>query len=74
MSRQPIQVLSKELFDTIVRQRSVRGKFLCLTQTREGMIYIEACDNETGDAWTECFLSVNRAIAWLRGGTGDFIA
>lgn len=42
-----------------------RGQFLCLTKDQDGNAKICAVDNNTGDAWTEDFNSLDAALYWL---------
>lgn len=65
MSEQAIHVVNKETFDLILEQHEPYGKYLCLVKDGDGHIYIVACDNTSGDAWTEDFLTVCGAIEWL---------
>ena len=45
----------------IISTRTPRGLFVCLDD-----LGTTAIDNSTGDAWTEDFVSITAAEAWLR--------
>ena len=53
-----------EYLNTVIENRVPIGLFLTLNKNENGWI---ACDNSTGDAWTEDFKSEDAARRWLKG-------
>lgn len=54
-----INIVNNEELLQIIESREPRGLFLSIDD------YTTACDNTTGDAWTEDFADVIDAIFWL---------
>lgn len=57
-----IKEISPAEMGEVIRDYSPRGRFL----TKEGGGWV-ACDNTSGDAWTEDFETRAEAVGWLAG-------
>lgn len=55
-----VKIISQEEMNNVIETRSPLGKFILI----DGDKYV-ACDNSTGDAWTEDFKSLAEANHWL---------
>lgn len=59
---EPREITSEESAEIIV-SREPRGLFYL----QDGDIFV-GIDNTTGEAWTEDFASLDKCLAWLKGG------
>lgn len=59
---EPREITSEESAEIIVN-REPRGLFYL----QDGDIFV-GIDNTTGEAWTEDFTSLDKCLAWLKGG------
>ena len=64
--KEPITIVySAGLYNIFDDPKNNIGLYLMLTYGADGPVLV-ACDNSTGEAWTEEFYSIKDAASWLR--------